>query len=184
MGSDNLLYIDRGVLTNLCATECAVEILQALPYCCATLNVVVEMPLFLWSTSRAGEELSARTEAPLISLLNSGVLEVHPAQRELYRQIFIVFACHFRDVQADLFTLATAHSATLAVDDGCTRRILHDIAPDLSLTSTLTLLQSWQIKHQLPDAVVQPALQSMAYKAQFMPLEDDPLLMWWEKIIK
>jgi len=142
------------------------------------------MPLFFWSTSQEGEELSACTEGPLIPLLNSGALEVQTAQREQNRQIFIVFACRFRDVQADLFTLASVRGATLAVDDRCTRRILHDIAPDLALTGTLALLQNWQIKLQLSDAAVESPLQSMAYKAQFVPREDDPLLTWWETIIK
>ncbi len=183
MNDSRTLYLDRGVLLNLCATEHTVEILRALPYQFAVLEDMCQSPLFLYSQSQESEELSSHQEISIAPLVSAGVLRVEHFEREQYKQAFLAFALHFPDRQAALLALAEQSDAALALDDKCTRRVLHRLAPNLLVISTLTCLYTWQVSTELPDVDMRSILRDVAHRAQFTPPEDDPLCGWWQGLV-
>ena len=183
MNDSRTLYLDGGVLLNLCATGHAVEILRALPYQCAILEDICQTPLFLWTQSNGGEELLEREEIAIAPLVSAGVLRVEHFEREQYKQAFVIFALRIRDRQAALLALVEQSDAALALDDKCTRRVLHRLAPHVLVISTLTCLYTWQMNVELPDGDLRAILIDVAHKAQFTPLDDDPLCGWWQRIV-
>lgn len=184
MRDNRTLYIDRGVILNLCATGRIVEILETLPYRCTVLDDVCQTPLLLCTNTQEDEEPLEREEISMASLVSTGVLEVEHFEQERYRQAFVAFAFHIRDRQAALLTVAEQRSATLAVDDKCIRRVLHRLAPYVPVMSTLTCLYTWQMKLQLPDADMRTTLRNMAHQAQFTPSDDDSLFAWWQRLVR
>lgn len=183
MNDSRTLYLDRGVLLNLCATGRTVEVLRALPYQCTVLEDICQSPLFLWTQSHGGEELLEYEEITIDLLVSAGVLRVEHFVRERYKQAFVAFALHIRDRQAALLAIAEQRNGVLALDDKCTRRVLHRLAPHVPVISTLTCLYTWQMSGELPDTDMQAILKDVANKAQFTPPEDDPLYAWWQGIM-
>ncbi len=183
MNESRTLYLDRGVLLNLCATGYAVEILRALPYQCTVLEDICQSPLFLWTQSQGGEELLEREEIAIAPLVSTGVLRVEHFEREQYKQAFVAFALHIRDRQAAMLAIAEQSDAALALDDKCTRRVLRRLAPHLLVISTLTCLYTWQMNVEIPDADMRAILKDVVHRAQFTPPDDDPLCGWWQGIV-
>jgi hypothetical protein len=181
--SSKTLYLDRGVLLNLCATGHAVEILRALSYQCAVLDDIYPSPLFLWTQSHGGEELLECQEIAIAPLVSAGVLSVEHFEREQYKQAFVAFALHIPDRQAALLALAEQSDAALALDDKCTRRVLHRLAPHQPVISTLTCLYTWQVSAEIPDVDMRSIVRDVAQRAQFTPPDDDPLCGWWQGIV-
>jgi len=184
MSGDRSLYIDRGVLLNLCATGYVGDILKALPFRCTILDDVCQSPLMLWTNPQEDEGLLEHERVSIASLVSSGVLEVEHFEQERYRQAFVAFASYIPDRQAALLTLAEQLHATLAVDDKHTRRALDRLAPYIPIQSTLSCLYIWHVDLQLLDAQMQPILRNMAYQAQFTPPDGDPFLDWWQRIVR
>src|SRR5260370_12113449 len=129
MSSKRSLYIDRGVLLNLCATGHVGDILKALPFRCIILDDVCQSHLMLWTNIPEDKGLLEHETISIDSLVNSGVLEVEHFEQERFRQAFVAFASYIPDRQAALLTLAEQLDATLAVDDKRTRKVLHQLAP-------------------------------------------------------
>lgn len=184
MSGDRSLYIDRGVLLNLCATGHMGDILKALPFRCIILDEMCQSPLMLWTNSQEDEGLVEHEGVSIASLVSAGVLEVEHFEQERYGQAFVAFASYIPDRQAALLTLAEQLDATLAVDDKRIRRVLHRLAPYVPIKSTLSCLYTWQMSLRLLDSQMQPILRKMAYRAQFTPSDGDPLLDWWQRIVR
>src|SRR6266849_2229148 len=184
MSSNRSLYMDRGVLLNLGATGHIIEILKILPYQCIVLDDECKLPISLWTHAQEDEEPSRREEISITSLMSAGVLEVEHFERERYEQAFVAFAFHVRDEQARLLTLVEQPGATLATDDKRLRKVLCCLAPHVPVMSTLACLYAWQTNLKLPDADLRAIVRNVAHKAQFTPSEDDPLVAWWQQLIR
>src|SRR5260370_7472356 len=105
MSGDRSLYIDRGVLLNLCATGYVGDILKALPFRCIILDDVCQSPLMLWTNPQEDEGLLEHERVSIASLVSSGVLEVEHFEQERYRQAFVAFASYIPNSQPPLLTL-------------------------------------------------------------------------------
>src|SRR5258708_22655655 len=154
MSGDRSLYIDRGVLLNLCATGYVGDILKALPFRCIILDDVCQSPLMLWTNPQEDEGLVEHERVSIASLVSTGVREVEHFEQERFRQAFVAFASYIPDRQAALLTLDEQLDATLAVDDKRTRKVLHQLAPYVPIKSTLSCLKTWQTSLQLPDSQI------------------------------
>jgi predicted nucleic acid-binding protein len=176
--------MDRGIILNLCATGCVVEILETLPYRSIILDDICQSPLFLWTSTPEDEELLAREEISITSLISAGVLEVEQFEKERYRQTYVAFASQIQDRQAALLTLAEQHSATLAIDDKRARKVLRHLAPYVPVFSTLACLNTWQTNRQLTNTDMRAILRNVADKAQFIPPDDDALFAWWQQLVR
>jgi hypothetical protein len=184
MSEGRSLYIDRNMIVNLWAAGHAKEILLAQPYQCAILEVPDAIPLLLWSSNGNEEEPMLREEVSILSLVQSGALEVNLLQPEMYVQTYVSFAKHISDKQAMLLTIVATQGALLATDDKCTRRVFHRFFPDTSLMSSLTLFRTWQEHDHIDDIDLRRIGRMVEQRAQFFPPEDDPLLPWWKNLIQ
>ena len=182
MSEDTLLYLDKGVLVNLWATGHVIAILQAMPYRCAVIEEMYPSSLLLWATAQNDEEPVDREEVSVLSLVQSGMLELHSFQQEKYIQSYIPFAQHVPDTKAALLTLTTVQNGILASDDRRTRRIFRQFAPGATLLGTLSFLHAWQKQLTVGQADMQTIVRLIKQKAQFLPPEDDPLFPWWTEL--
>jgi hypothetical protein len=180
-----LVYLDAGVLVNLCATKRAEEILLAGPYRCAVVEKMREEPLSFWAEAlEAGSEQPQSERLPFDTLVHHNALELHEFVFEQCGETFINFAVAFCDVQAMMLAMAVTNLAPVATDDRRIRRELRQLTPTVQVLSTLSLLQSWQQKLHLSDQEMQLLARLVTRRALFNPAEDDPLASWWRELVK
>lgn len=183
--SGELVYLDAGVLVNLCATKRADEILREGPYQYAIVGEMREEPLTYWA--EALEPLAEPPQSerlPFDRLIQNNALALHPFSFEQCGETFIDFAVTFRDVQAMMLALAVTNHAAIATDDRYIRRELRRFVPTIPVLSTLSLLHAWQGKLHISDQDMQLLMQLIAKRAFFIPVEDDPLAPWWNRLVR
>lgn len=145
MKLNNALYLDGGVLLNLCATGRAAMIMQDLPYQCVTTQEVVAEEFVFGEVQQADQFHQMQHQFCSVSdLIAQGILEVRPFLLEQYYRDYVACSVRLPDTLARLLTLAKAEEASLATDDGCLQQMIKEFIPTMSIHSTPDLLQRWQ----------------------------------------
>jgi hypothetical protein len=178
MKEKSVVFVTNGVLINLCATGRISEILTVQPFQCAIINTILTKPPTLWDFSSDGPIFC---QEMVSNLVTEGVLHAYSLQREQYIHTHVLLGRYLREELADLFTLANAHQAAVALDDRVIKKRVTPLLPNLSIYSTLALLHTWHTITRLPSSEVQLVLRLVAQRAHFLPPSDDPFRPWWNQ---
>lgn len=183
MRGKKCLYFDIGVLLNLLVTARAKEIIRSLPYTCAIIEEIKNTPIFLWKSASSQETPIERYSVSLEAYIYEHIIDVHRYDERRNLACYLQFASNVPTKQAALLTLVVTNRAVLVSDDVRTRTVLHTISPDTPLLSTLDILHLWQEYVVLSDDEMRAVSRTLQDQAQFIPLNDDPLLPWWKRIL-
>lgn len=167
------LFLDPGVLLNLCIIEEGAEVLAALPY--RTL-VTPAMRDTTYTVERNGETTLHAVE-PLISL---GVLGIADLYELSASERFIELAClGLRGTLAELAVLASMHGGIMATDDPATIELMTSLLPEVPLLTTAALIHEYAGLAKLPGSQIAHIVTKLQEEAVFTPNKRDPLLDWW-----
>jgi hypothetical protein len=174
MQEKSVVFITNGVLLNLCSTEHVKEILTTIPFQAAIIDDTVTNPPTFGALTTDYQEMVS-------NLVKEGTLRTYSLQREQYVHTRVLLGRYLREELADLFTLADAHQAAVALDDQVIKKRVTPLLPSLSIYSTLFILHAWSNMRSLPSSEVQLVLRLVAERAHFMPPSNDPFHPWWNQ---
>lgn len=178
------LYVDGGVLANLCVAENIAEILAVLPYQCMLLPSMLHLRYPInddasSDTSVPGDEEERARYVEVQTLVNYGSLHMCPAWDSDHMQLVVGLTDRFSDRAAHLVAWALVSGGAVGSDDPRTRRLIEEFFPDIRLVTTPELIQHWQVTEAVPDDEARAVIQEIRHRAFFTPATCDPLRAWW-----
>jgi|SRR5690348_978705 len=183
MAGKELIFVDRGVLLNLLASGCAMDLLRNSEHRYATAVGLETEGHALWSGTDESTDPEFADEVVTAShLVREGLLQTYEIDQHL--QEYVGMAVHLSDRQAQIAALAIVHGGALATDDKRTRYVLiEQFDLDISFLSTTSIFQQWYAAARANRERIVAAAQRASVRAQFRPREDDPLYIWWLQLL-
>ena len=179
-----LLLLDACCLLNLYATGRFRDIALAQQHRLGVADYVLEQEsLYVWRPG-LGEMGEERVPVDLASIVEEGVIQVLRLEHQDEEAIFVDLAALLDDGEAITGALALYRGFAVATDDGKARRVLGDLAPAVSLVSTLELMKQWPETSSLAPAELRAAMLAMKSGASYVPTESDPLYEWWQTVVQ
>lgn len=167
------LFLDPGVLLNLCAADEGADVLAALPYRALTTPSVSKR---VYTSEHDGEPTSY-SAAPLAAQGVLGVVDLHGQDGS---ERFIELAClGLRGALGELAALASASAGMLATDDQAALGLMASLLPEVPLLTTGALIHEYAALANLPRSRVVQILTAIRERAVFLPSERDPYRDWW-----
>jgi len=109
------------------------------------------------------------------------LVEVAATEKALYSKAGEVLGAG----EAEAIAIAANRGVPLATDDRKARRVALDIAPELTIVSTPTVVRRWASKEPQPSAgELAAALRAIERRASFVPPRDDANRDWWMEAVK
>src|SRR5487761_2112231 len=139
------LFLDPGVLLNLCIIEEGAEILAALPYRTLSTSAISSAT---YPIDHDGETKTHSAE-PLIT---QGVLGIADLDAEHASERFIELAClGLRGTLGELAALASASEGIMATDDQATTDLMISVLPEVPLLTTAALIHEYTVLTNPPQ---------------------------------
>ena len=178
------ILLDTCCLINLFASAHIEDIISTVPLPFGVAEAVRrEAPYIL--PEREPEKPSTEAEPVSIEpLVASGLLEVLEPETEQEAGTYIDFAADLDDGEAMTCALAIHRSFHIATDERKAIRILAERAPQVVVHTTSSLVRWWsEVRHTDPQ-VVRRTLDAIQVRGRFRPGKTDPLLSWWESMLR
>jgi len=175
-----ILLFDACCLINLFASGRIEEILDCLPFRCATSRLVASREVLAIAVEAFATEPLGREIIPpgrLESMPNLALLDLETDQ-ELAG--FVGFALELDDGEASVCSLAVARGGGVATDDRKALRIMAGLTPPVLTVQTPELLYEWAERLKLPEAEIRSALRQVQRRGRFYPRVGAPRFEWWE----
>lgn len=178
------ILLDTCCLINLFASAHIEDIISAVPFSFGVAEAVRREALYILPE---GESEESPTEAESVSiepLVASGLLEVLQPESEQEAGTYIDFAADLDDGESMTCALAIHRSHDIATDERKAIRILAERAPQVVVHTTSSLVRWWsEVRHADPQ-VVRRTLNAIQVRGRFRPGKTDPLLSWWESMLR
>lgn len=179
------LYVDVGVLANLCVADAAAQILAALPYRCMLLSGMQDMryPIDDGGTNAGdpdSDEEGKVRHVEVRTLVDKGALHMCPAWDTDHMKLVVELSDRFSDRAAHLVAWAVLQGGMIGSDDQRTRRLTEEFFPEIRLLTTPQLIQLWQLTTGLSDDEASVVIRQIRHRAFFTPTTSDPLRAWWQ----
>jgi hypothetical protein len=167
------LFLDPGVLLNLCTIEEGADVLAALPYRPFTILSISDT---VYTIERDGETHSCSPA----TLVTQGILSVvDPHARNVGGLLIELASLGLRGTPGELAALASTTEGMMATDDQATIGLMTSFLPDVPLFTTGALMHQYTALTNPPRARIAQLLQDIRERAVFMPGEQDPFRSWW-----
>lgn len=177
------LYVDGGVLANLCVADNAAEILAALPYHCMLLpdmlHTCYPIDNATHGAGNPGDEEEHTQYVEVRVLVDQGVLHMCPTWDSDHMQFVVGLTDRFSDRAAHIVAWALVRGGAVGSDDPRTRRLTQEFFPEIRLVTTPELIQLWQHTTGVPADETRTVIQQIRQRAFFAPAASDPLHAWW-----
>lgn len=179
------LYLDGGVLANLCVVDVVAEILSALPYRCTLPPEMLErrypindaVPDANGGGNVKEEEHVRQVEVRL--LVDKELLHMCPAWDSAHVRLVVDLSDRLPDRIAHIVAWALLRGGAIASDDLRTRRLTEEYFPEVKLVTTPTLIHVWQRARDVSEADIAMIIRQIRDRAFFVPPASDPFRDWW-----
>jgi hypothetical protein len=174
-----LLLLDACCLINFFATGRIEEILEILPFRCATSRLVATREVLAIGRDPVGTDPIQRdvlSPSALERLENLALLELATEQEV---DDFIRFAAELDDGEASVCALAVARGCPVATDDRRALKVLNKALPAVPAVQTPQLLYTWAQLSRASNVAIAEALRAVRRRARFYPRRDAPHFAWW-----
>ncbi len=182
-GGHRPVLLDCCSLLNLYASRRMMEGLQAVPVRCVVVDIVVGEAGYVLRGG-GGEDASEREPVDLQPLVAQGSLEVWQLETEAEYASFIGFAAEIDDGEAATCALALHRAGIIVTDDRKTHRIMARSVPEATVITTSQLLKYWADARRPDDTDLRAMLHDIQTRARFVPGKQDPLIAWWEALVR
>ena len=188
--SSDSLYLDGGVLANLCVADSVAQILAAVPYRPVLLPDMLNRSYTIYDAAPADvepgankgnreiEEADARHVA-VRNLVDRGVFHMCPAWDSEHMRLVVELSDRLSDRTAHLAAWVLLCGGTIGSDDRRTKWLIEEYFPGIQLVTTARLIHLWQQTTRLPDEDATRVIWQIQKRAFFVPPESDPLHDWW-----
>lgn len=177
------MYVDCGVLANLCVADAAAQILATLPYRCVLLPNMLNLCYPIDDDASDPGDLNVEEErvryVEVRTLVDEGRLHMCPTWDSDHMQLVVELSDRFSDSAARLIAWALARGGAVGSDDQRTRRLTEEFFPEIRLVTTPQLIQLWQQTTGLSDDEARVIIRQIRRRAFFSPAASDPLRGWW-----
>lgn len=171
--AQRLLFLDPGVLLNLCVLEESAQILAALPYKALTTSAISNA----MHANDSGGDTPSYSAEPLIK---QGVLHLASLEAQDATERFFELAClGLRDTLGELAALASLCDSMIATDDPAAIDALTSVLPDVPLLTTVAILHEYVELTSLSRASTAQIVTKLREEAIFTPSQHDPFREWW-----
>jgi predicted nucleic acid-binding protein len=174
------LLLDACCIINFFATGRIQEILQCLPYDCATSRMIVDNEIIAVARSTTPMMREVIPRSRWESLASVKILDL--SGDEEFAE-FVRFAAQLDDGEASVCALAVARGGAVATDDRKAIRLLSRLHPQIPVVQTSELLYEWTQLAGIPDDEIAPILRAVQQGARFSPRRDAPRFDWWERLV-
>jgi hypothetical protein len=182
--SPDNLYLDGGVLANLCVADEVAQILSALPYRCVLQPDMLSRRYPINDANPATAETNINEDAngryvEVRTLVDSGMLHMCPAWDSEHVRLVVDLSDRCSDRIAHLVAWALLCGGAIGSDDLRTKRLTEEHFPEIKLVTTPHLIQTWQRTYDISDDNVTLVIKQIRHRAFFSPPESDPFRDWW-----
>ncbi len=177
------VLLDCCSLLNLYASRQMRKVLQAVPVTCVVVDIVVGEASYVLRGGD-GEDASEREPVDLQPLVAQGNLEVWQLETDAEYASFISFAVEIDDGEAATCALALHRAGIVVTDDRKTHRIMARSVPEATVITTSQLLKHWADATRPDDTDLRAMLHDIQTRARFVPGKQDPLIAWWEALLR
>lgn len=178
------LYLDGGVLANLCVADAVEQILSAITYRPVLLPDLLNRKYPVNEADPGDPETDSNDEASVRhvevrTLVDRGIFHPCPSWDSEHMRLVVELSDRLSDRMARLVAWALLCGSAIGSDDRRTRWLIEEHFPEIQLVTTPQLVQMWQVAQDLPDDDVALTIRQIRQRAFFVPPESDPLCGWW-----
>jgi hypothetical protein len=177
------VLLDCCSLLNLYASRRMAEILQVLPVRCAVAEAVISEAAYVLRGGD-GEDAAEREPLDLQPFTAFGRIEVWRLETEAEFTSFVGLAAEIDDGEAATCALCFHRAGAVVTDDRKTHRVMARSASQIPVVTTSQLLKCWAEATHAEEVVLRTMLLDIQTRARFVPGKQDPLLAWWEALIR
>ena len=190
--SSDSLYLDGGVLANLCVADSVAQILAAVPYRPVLLSDMLNRSYPISNAAPADVEPGANTgngeieiegadvrHVAVRTLVDRGVFHMCPAWDSEHVRLVVELSDRLSDRTAHLAAWALLCGGAIGSDDRRTKWLIAEYFPGIQLVTTARLIHLWQQTTGLSDEDARRVIRQIRQRAFFVPPESDPLHDWW-----
>lgn len=178
------ILLDTCCLINLFASAHIEDIISAVPLPFSVAEAVRREALYILPEREPAEPPTEAEPVSIEPLVASGLLEVLQPDSEQEAGTYIDFAAELDDGEAMTCALAIHRSYDIATDERKAIRILAERAPQVAVHTTSSLVRWWSEVGHVDPQVVRRALNAIQVRGRFRPGKTDPLLSWWESMLR
>jgi len=181
---DRRILLDACCLINLFASAHVEDILSTIPAPFGVAAAVRREALYILSEHVDEEPLNEPEPVSVEPLVASGLLTILHPESEQEEATYIDFAADLDDGEAMTCALAIHRSYDIATDERKAIRILGERAPQVVIYTTASLVRWWVETGHIDPQSVGNALDAIQVRGRFRPGRNDPLLSWWESMLR
>lgn len=178
------ILLDTCCLINLYASAHIEDIIATVPLPFGVAEAVRREALYILPESEPAEPLTEAEPVSIEPLVVSGLLEVLQPESEKEAGSYIDFAADLDDGEAMTCALAVHRSYDIATDERKAIRILAERAPQVVVHTTSGLVRWWAEVGHVDPQIVRRTLNAIQVRGRFRPGKTDPLLSWWESVLR
>ncbi len=177
------VLLDCCSLLNLYASRRMAEILQVLPVRCAVAEAVISEATYVLRGGD-GEDAAEREPVDLQPFIAFGRIEVWRLETEAEFTSFVGLAAEIDDGEAATCALSFHRAGAVVTDDRKTHRVMARSASRIPAITTSQLLKYWAEATHPEETALRAMMLDIQTRARFVPGKQDPLLAWWEALIR
>lgn len=178
------LYLDGGVLANLCVVDAVEQILSAIQYRPLLLpdmlnhRYQINDAVTATTETNINEEVNVRY-VEVRTLVDCGLFHMCPAWDSEHMRLVVELSGRLPDRIAHLAAWALLCGGAIGSDDRRTKRLIEEHFPEIELVTTPHLIHMWQQTTGLAENKATRVIRQIRRRAFFVPPESDPLYGWW-----
>ena len=177
------LLLDCCSLLNLYATRLLPEVIRAIPYRVIVAQTVVAEGTYVLKGG-SGDDAGERELVDIEPLVQDGLITVWNLETEAEYTSLVNFAAEVDDGEAATCALALHRGGMVVTDDGKTRRVLPRLAPGVNSLTTSEVMKLWADAAHVGHEILRNALLDIQTRGNFICGKRDPLLAWWNDLIR
>ena len=131
-----------------------------------------------------GEDAAERDPVDLQPFIAFGRMEVWRLETETEFTSFVALAAEIDDGEAATCALSFHRAGAVVTDDRKTHRVMARSASQIPVITTSQLLKYWAEATHAEEAVLRTMMLDIQTRARFVPGKQDPLVGWWEALIR
>lgn len=182
-GACQAVLLDCCSLLNLYASRRLADILQVLPVRCAVADVVIGEATYVLRGGD-GDDAAEREAVDLRPFIAFGRVEVWHLETDAEFTSFVELAAEIDDGEAVTCALSFHRAGAVVTDDRKTLRVMARAASRIPIFTTSQLLEYWTESTNADNDSSRAMLLDIQMRARFVPGKQDPLLAWWESLIR
>ncbi|MGD9892623.1 MAG: hypothetical protein AB7R89_21955 [Dehalococcoidia bacterium] len=180
--ADETALLDACSLINLCASGQVLRILGEMPMDFGVAEGVTREALFVLPHV-GGNEPGPPEPIDLPSLVVRGLIAMHSIDTAEEATTYVAFAAELDDGEAMTCAIAFHRTFTVVTDDRKAIRVLHWLAPQVTVVSTLDIVRLWSARAGVDSTELRRMLTDIRDRARFVPRLDNPNRPWWDSIM-